>query len=249
MPITYTVITVCLNSARSIGRTIDSVLLQEPAPADYVFVDGGSTDGTQTIIRSAAERSQQAGAPTRFLFLDQAGERGITPAWNQGIDASTGDLIFILNSDDWYEKGCARRVLDTFASQPDVDIVFASLRAYPRGDTTPVRIFHNRPTWLFPVLMPFMHPATFVRRNVYNRIGRFDPSLRLLADYDFLYRCHLAGVPSVTLDEPLVNFELGGSANSNRPLARGEMLAVARRHGAPAPFPQLAFLARALLGR
>ncbi len=246
---TYTVITVCLNSARTIGRTIDSVLRQVPVPAEYVFVDGGSTDGTQAIIQSASERSQQTGIPTRFQLLDQAGGRGITPAWNQGIDASTSDLVFILNSDDWYEEGCASRVLDTFAVQPDADILFASIRAYLRGATKPARIFHNRPTWLFPVLMPFNHPATFVRRNVYNRIGRFDPNLQLLADYDFLYRCHRASVPYVTIDEPLVNFELGGSANRNRPLARHEMLAVARRHGAPAPFPQLVFLARALLGR
>ena len=97
--------------------------------------------------------------------------------------------------------------------------------------------------------MPFVHPACFVRRPLYKNIGFFDTRYSLLADYDFLYRCMLQCVNYVIVDEALVNFELGGSANSNRPLARWEMFQIGRRHCRVPLIPHLALLLRTIIGK
>lgn len=245
----YAVITVCLNSARTIGRTIDSVLRQDPLPAEYVFVDGGSTDGTPAIIQAAVARGRREGLPTQFTLLEQREPRGITPAWNLALAHCRAEVVFILNSDDWYEDHCARRVLTVLAATPEADVVLANTRNYRRGEPVPCGGSRNRPAWMLPLLMPFVHPACFVRRSLYTRVGPFDPCYRLLADYDFLYRCSRQGLRAVTLDEALVNFELGGSANSNRELARREMFAIGKRHCAIPFLPHLVFALRSLLGR
>lgn len=246
---TYSVITVCLNSARTIGRTIDSVFRQDPLPTQYIFVDGGSTDGTAAIINQAMERARHARLPIQFTFLEQREPPGITPAWNIAIGRCQTDLIFILNSDDWYLDHCASTVVTTMDASPQADILLATTWNYLREQSIPAGTSRNRPRWLLPILMPFVHPACFVRRQLYDRIGLFDCRYKLLADYDFLYRCCRHEVRTIVLDMPLVNFELGGRANSNRQTARHEMFAIGKRHCRVPLLPHLVFFLRAIFGK
>lgn len=245
----YGVITACRNSARTIGRTVDSVLRQGVLPSQYVFVDGGSTDGTLEIIREMQTRHTQQGGAVRFSLLHQGNTPGIAGAWNIGLEHTSSDIVFILNSDDWYEENCAETVLNVMADNADVGMVVANEWVYKRGESTPCGQHRNRPAWLMPVAMSFVHPACFVRRSVYKQHGFFDVSLEVVLDYEFLYRCLRGGVKFRVLDETLVNFELGGTANTRRAEARLEMYRSARRY---CPFPILPFgalLLRYLTGR
>ncbi|MBQ7649354.1 MAG: glycosyltransferase, partial [Victivallales bacterium] len=82
-----TVITICWNSARRIERCVESVLAQEQLPSEYIFVDGGSTDGTLVLLENLSSRLETKGITTRIIHqVRREGEAGIPSAWNQGID-------------------------------------------------------------------------------------------------------------------------------------------------------------------
>ena len=145
---TYGVLTISLNSAGTIARTIDSVLSQTLTPAEYVFVDGGSTDGTVEIIREKQREYVSDGGRIEFKLIDQGSERGITPAWNLGLAQMTADVIFILNSDDWYTPDCAWAVMSAMAADSRIEIVQASKATYRPGATTSVGVENLRPAFI-----------------------------------------------------------------------------------------------------
>lgn len=241
---TYSVITACWNSARTLSRCVDSVLAQTVPPSQFIFVDGGSSDGTQGMIRRALAESSSAIA---WKLLDQGETRGISAAWNLALTHCTADVVFILNSDDWYEKQCAEQVLAAMRDDAEAEIVLASSRVYRNGESVPSGVWRNRPGWLMPVLMPYVHPACFVRRSVYARIGSFDTQWKYAMDYDLLWRCRAAKVKLKVIPDVLLNFELGGAADSHRKEARLEVYRIARRYCRIAPVAALA--ARYVMGR
>lgn len=245
----YSIVTVCRNSARTIGRTIDSVFRQTLPPAEYIFVDGGSSDRTLEIIRDKIAENRRCGGKIQFRILDQGAARGITSAWNMGLRVTNGEVIFILNSDDWYEPHCAEAVMRTIGEHPEADIVQAGVRNFPRGSDKPCGADWVRPIWLMPVLMPFVHPACFVRKRVYDRLGLFDETWHHLADYEFLYRCVDRNVRFQPIHEILVNFELGGHAHQHRREARWEMFRIAWEYNRLPVLPFLALLSRYMTDR
>jgi glycosyltransferase involved in cell wall biosynthesis len=245
--LTYSVITACWNSARTISRCVGSVLGQAILPKEYLFVDGGSTDNTREIIRQSFMDHSGLRSAMTWKILEQGNVRGISAAWNVALGECTGDVVFILNSDDWYEANCAECILSVMRDNPEAGIVHANARKFMRGESTPCGIWRNRPEWLLPVLMPYVHPACFVRRNVYEHIGSFDPAYAIAMDYDFLWRCKANEVKSVKLPQLLANFELGGTADSRRREARIESYRIARQYHRA--LPALALVARYLTGR
>ena len=128
----YAVVTACLNSARTIRRTIQSVMCQSILPTEYIFVDGGSRDNTLDIIDEEIKISTESGDITSFKVVKQMTKGGIYEAWNLAFySMSDGiDYVFILNSDDWYELNCAEIVHNTFSLASNIDIVVASDRKY-----------------------------------------------------------------------------------------------------------------------
>ncbi|MBT3380495.1 MAG: glycosyltransferase [Lentisphaerae bacterium] len=246
----YGVVTICRNSRSTIARTIASVLGQPRLPEQYVFVDGGSDDGTVAEIelalgRARADRPDVASVDVRVL--NQVGE-GIPAAWNLGIEALATDAVFLLNSDDWYDDCCSESVLTAFERNPETGIVVCPVRFWaPDASVGVVR--HPKSTRLFPVLMPMLHPGCFVRRTVYEEVGLFDAQYRISADYDFVYRCHCRGVLFQPLGDVVVNMQLGGLAGRSRVVARRETYDIACRHARLPLLPWFAFAARMVLGR
>jgi len=247
--ISYSVITICKNSDRTIGRTIDSVLRQDPLPLEYVFVDGGSTDETRRIIE---ERDKEFNTPRRlcqFLILNQEGSRGITQAWNIGLAHCKGDVIFILNSDDWYQDDTASTVLEAFYADREAELVVGNVAKFLRGGNSLLGTDRNRALWFGHIMMPINHPACFVRRSVYERIGCFDTRFEYAADYDFILRCYKKRFRFLVIEKRLTNFELGGAANSHRREARMEVYMIGRKYFRFSPLPLMAFLIRYITRR
>ncbi|MFA6567683.1 MAG: glycosyltransferase family 2 protein [Victivallales bacterium] len=235
----YSVLTACLNSERTIGRSIDSVLSQKIHPSEYIFVDGGSADATLRIIR-------ENNFKTGFKIIDQKEKTGITGAWNLGLAEVKTDIVMILNSDDWYEPDAVSEILGAFEDNPDAGIVYGSIY-FHKGRGKYLR--NCRPLWMFPLMMPIAHPSCFVRKSVYDKLGFFDQEYSISADYEFLYRCYREGVKFCEIRKPLVNMELGGTANSNRAVARRETREIARRYCRFPILPELAYLARLVSDR
>ena len=227
--VSYGVITVCRDSAATIRRTIDSVLRQAVLPGEYVFVDGGSQDGTVAIVESAIAEVARRSLPTRCALIHQP-NKGITQAWNIGLGTVTADIVCILNSDDWYDPDTAERMIARFVRDPRAAIVLGSGRYLQGADDATPRICTPRPFFALPFAMTVIHPACFVRRGAYSQIGPFDERYQIAADYDFVYRCHRAGVRFVRAPEVMVNVQRGGFSETNRALGWQEVAEIGRRH-------------------
>ena len=243
---TYGVVTVTRNANATIGRTIESVLTQTVTPARWMFVDGGSTDGTLDTIERACAAAKNAAIEARLVH--QQG-RGITNAWNIGVGELDTDIVFILNADDWYEPDAGAHVMTAFERHREAEIVLAAGRYVDPSGNKPPEICRPRPSWVLPAAMSAIHPACFVRRSVYDRIGLFDERYAIVADYEFIFRCVSAGVEIETLDAVVVNVLEGGIATQQRSVARTEMAEIGERYSRAPLVPKLALQMRRWLDR
>lgn len=224
------VITVCFNSATTIRDTINSVLYQENVSVEYIIIDGGSTDGTMDIIREF---------DSAIDVVISEFDEGIYDAMNKGIHIATGDIVAILNSDDWYlGTNVLSQVEAAFGSEQYVDLVGFGVDFVRRRDLgKPVRVWRSvgfQGWMLFFGLMP-PHPGIFVRRTVYDRYGTFVTDLRIAGDFEFLVRIFLkARLSYCSVNSIAVRMRLGGaSSNGFKTLLLGtrEMRSALEKNG------------------
>lgn len=191
------IITVCKNSEATIRQTIESVLHQTYRKIEYILVDGQSTDRTLEIIRECQDISEG-----RIQYISEKDD-GIYEAMNKGISRASGDIIGIINSDDWYEPDAVERVVNCF-EETDAEAVYGEIWLLDkRGE----RDYH---TWksLFPP-----HPSTFIRREIYQKYGMFDLQYQIASDRDLLLRFMAAGIHFEHIDAILANFRRTGISN------------------------------------
>ena len=243
---TYGVVTICLNSSATIRRAIESVLSQSVLPKEYIFVDGGSTDGTVDIIEETIRDHRQG---IGFELLHQQPLTGIAAAWNIGLNRMNTDIVFILNSDDWYERETAVKVISCFDNLQDVGIILGSARCFSKADLKPIGIRRPKSFSLLPFLMTAVHPACFVRRAVYQRVGMFNERYKVAADYDFIYRCRRSSILFKKINDVVTNIESGGFASNNKEISRKELLEIGVKYGTSGILPRVAYLMRLFLDR
>lgn len=204
--LTVSLVTASYNRAHTIRDTIRSVNAQSYPDVQHVFIDGASRDGTLSIIESEARR-----AP---VIVSEA-DGGLYDAFNKGIAHATGDIVGFINSDDFYvHDGVIANMMSAF-DDPAIDGVHADL-VYVRQDDPlkVVRHWHSRD--LTPAMMQRgsipAHPTVFLRRSVYERLGRFDLSYRLAADYEFLLRAfYTHRIRAAYIPEIWVRMRTGGA--------------------------------------
>jgi len=198
------IITVVLNAAATIERTISSVITQEFAgELEYIVIDGGSTDGTLEIL----QRYKSA-----FAQLISESDHGLYDAMNKGLKLATGDLAGIINADDYYLPGAFQIITQAYSAAPQADktVFWGDVQYELQGRVKGFRP-HNVHIGAFAP-----HPSMFVPMAVYRSIGGYDTRFKLLADYDFMYRvyhCHHLNV--VYIPKVLAFFSEGGLADSN----------------------------------
>ena len=184
---TISIITVCFNSKKTIRQTIESVLSQTYPYFEHIFVDGGSTDGTIDIIKSYSDQYGDR------LVLHVGKDKGIYDAMNKGIAMAHGDVIGIINSDDWYDATALEEVARTYQeANTDMVVITGNLvRTTYSGEFLYLQKHDKQSITLAGLTegMPLQHPAVFATRKVYETIGTFDISFKYLADYDFIWRC------------------------------------------------------------
>lgn len=213
------VITACFNAVDTIDRTIESVRRQDPAVAEHIVVDGGSTDGTLERVEA-----HQAADPR--ITLLRGPDRGIADAWNKGLAKATGDWIGIINADDWYAD-------DTLAQlQPylGAEAILHGRMCVHDPASGRSKLFgpgpgEGAPAFRPDVIMPTEHATTFVPASVYRRIGGFNTAFRLAMDYDLLLRAHLDGVAFRYIPQVLANFTRGGLSAQDPLRGQREVLA------------------------
>lgn len=195
-----TVITVVYNGEDYIEKTIQSVLEQSYDNIEYLIIDGGSSDGTLDIIQDYEESID--------YWISEKDE-GIYDAMNKGIKLSSGDIIGILNADDWYNQNAIEEVVNIFKNNEDVSMVHGAMNVYNKHNR--LETCYGKSSELDPkYLAPFNHPTCFVSREVYEEIGVFDRSYSTAADYDFMLRFLNANMKAVYTEKVLTNFRQGG---------------------------------------
>lgn len=230
------VVTIVRNGADTLHRAIDSVLSQDYPWLEYIIVDGQSTDGTLDILR--ANDAQLA------LWVSESDE-GISDAFNKGIAFSRGEIIGLLNSDDWYEPGAVSAVVKTM-QRTRADIVCGKLQYWEQGRKT--YLVTSDPD-LLERGMTVGHPTVFVRRQCYRKHGLFLPEFRLAMDYEWLLRAKTAGAQFQAIDQCLGNMQGGGIGDhrwrdSQREVAKARALHIA---GAASVFAYNAYVTRSIL--
>ena len=175
----YSVITICLNSEKTIKRTIQSVNKQNYKNIEHIFVDGGSSDSTLRIISEFSSRDTK--------IVSQS-KKGLYNAMNIGIKESLGDIIVFLNSDDFFSTD---NILSLVANQfqSNIDIVYGHISYIDNKKnkltwrTFKPTKYYNRAYqqgWHTP------HPAFFIKKNSIKE--NFDESLDVSADFNFMFK-------------------------------------------------------------
>ena len=202
------IITVCYNSAANIEHAVNSVLSQDYPGIEYIIIDGKSTDGTLDIIKKYEDKISK---------IISEKDEGMYFAINKGIQLASGDIIGILNSDDFYvDDHVISKVVQTFISTAP-DAVYADLAYVDKDDTGKISRYWKAGAYKHGLFikgwMP-PHPAFFVKKKIYAQYGGYNTKLSLSADYELMLRfIHKMKIPLSYLPQVIVKMKSGGRGN------------------------------------
>ena len=204
------VITAVYNAEETIAGAIASVAAQSHAVLEHLIIDGGSRDGTQAAVAAARHDC---------MHVISEPDDGIYDALNKGIARATGDVIGFLHSDDFFPSEDVLSQIATAFEDPQVVCVFGDLDYVSQSKSN--RVVRHWATGPFaPERLKFgwmpAHPTLYLRRHEYERVGGYDTSFRIAADYDFILRYfgQITG-RAVYIPHVLYKMRLGGVSNRN----------------------------------
>lgn len=218
-----TVITICLNSEKTIRRTIESVLRQTYPSVEYIVVDGGSSDGTLNIIKEYTPKIAR-------LISEKDG--GISDAFNKGITAASGDYIQFINADDILHPNKIERSVKALQDHPAASFIFGDIiKKDATGIGTRIPGDPHYARSISFVMNRVNHPTMLVQRSLFQDYGLFDARWKTAMDYDWILRIHKAGKRGVYSADVIVQTESGGISDAQRLLAFRECRDISIRHG------------------
>lgn len=194
------IVTISYNAREYIAQTIESVISQSYKNIEYVVIDGGSTDGTAEVVR--------AYSPYIDYFISEKDD-GISDAFNKGINACTGELVFLLSADDFLQDDALHRVVRIF-NQYQPDVIHGSILMLNPESGNLVR---SKP---IPGLknpyfgQPLKHGATFVTKKAYEKVGGYNTKYKYAMDYDMTLKLLEAGMVFQYLDIDVATIRAGG---------------------------------------
>ena len=198
------IITIAYNSEKTISRTIESVYNQTYQPYEYIIVDGLSKDSTVEVAKQYEQKFKEKGMIYRII---SERDKGLYDAMNKGITMAEGELIGMINSDDWYEPDALKEVNEAYEKE-HFDTSFANINLIKQNGTVILKKARLRK---YKTTRDWNHPTMFVRKDIYNDI-KYDNS-NVYADYDVFLKIAGRGYKIVTIDKTLANFMVGGVSN------------------------------------
>lgn len=206
------VITVTWNSGATLRDTLESVLRQTYPDIEHIIVDGGSTDNTMALIKEYEPRYNG-----RLRYICEP-DKGIYDAMNKGIRMATGNVVGILNSDDFYTSDNAVETIAKKMERDDVDAVYGNIHYVNVSDLNKcVRYYSSKPfhrCWMRLGFMP-AHPSFYCRREVYVKYGAFDISYKVAADFENLLRLIFVNKIKIAyIPKDFVTMRTGGASSS-----------------------------------
>lgn len=206
------IITATFNSATTVRDTIESVLNQTYTDWELIIKDGGSKDRTLDICQEYEAISYGR------IRIVSCPDLGIYDAMNQGIKAATGDIVGLLNSDDFYTSNDVLMVVNNVLSVNDVDAVYGDIHYVNDGELDRcVRYYSSASFRRERMMQGWMpaHPSFYCRRDVYLKYGLFDTSFKVAADFEQLLRLiYVEGIRLQYIPKDFVTMRTGGASTS-----------------------------------
>lgn len=201
------VVTAVFNRVDTVAEALASVHAQTWPSVEQVVIDGASSDGSAELLHSMRDQ---------FSVYVSERDGGIYDALNKGVGRCTGDVIGFLHADDLLADEMAlSRVAAAFAD-PSIDAVYGDLVYVQKDDPTKVVRYwqsggfdRSRLAWGW---MP-PHPTVYMRRSLYERMGGFDTSYRIAADYDHMLRVLSSGIGVAYIPHVQLRMRVGGASN------------------------------------
>ena len=179
------IITVVYNSSLTIRDTIESVLSQSYDNLEYCIVDGDSTDGTLSIIKEYEQKFKG-----KLKWVSDS-DTGIYDAMNKGIRMATGDVIGIINSDDFYHKTDVIEQIAKAFENNDIQATIADVRfVNPDNLDRTVRYYSSKKFTVNRFRFGFMpaHPTFFTYKKNFEKYGYYQTDYKIAADFELLIR-------------------------------------------------------------
>jgi len=202
------IITVCFNSEETIRESIESVISQDYSNIEYIVVDGGSTDGTLSILNSYKK-------DINILISEK--DDGLYDALNKGIKVSDGEIIGMLHSDDVFSHNkVLSKVSDSMTSNSS-EVCFSNVAFIDKVTNKIIRYYSSksfntlllRTGWMPP------HTATFMNKSIFRKYGYYSLNYKIASDFDFFIRIFKTKDTSWSyLDDLTVIMKAGGLSNS-----------------------------------
>ncbi|MDQ6480211.1 glycosyltransferase family 2 protein [Dyadobacter sp. LHD-138] len=204
------IITVVFNGVSTINHCIESVLKQDFDSIEYIIIDGNSKDGTQEVIASYGSKIHQ--------FLSEP-DKGIYDAMNKGIKLATGDLIGILNADDFYASNTVISEIVGAIEKDNADACYGDLNYVDAQDESVIKrkwiSGKYKPNAFLMGWMP-PHPTFFLKKKCYEKLGDFRLDMGSAADYELMLRMiYKHGIKPAYVPSVIVKMRTGGVSNSN----------------------------------
>jgi len=204
------IITVSYNSINTINKTINSVFAQCYPKIEYIIVDGLSSDGTIELINSYSNRISR--------FVSEP-DNGMYDAINKGIRLSTGDIVGILNSDDYfYNERVVENIIEAFNTK-NIDAVYGDIKFVDRNNPSRVVRYYSskkfQPGKFKYGFMP-AHPSFYIKRELYEKYGLYKIDYKIAADFELLLRYFcLHNIRTKYIEMPFVTMRTGGISNKS----------------------------------
>lgn len=216
------VVTVSYNSSKTIEQTILSVIKQNYSDLEYIIIDGGSKDGTLEIIEKYRDR---------INTVVSEPDNGISDAFNKGIKLATGEIVVLINSDDFLNENAIKNVAKFIEENPNYDVYYGNTIVFSEKDEMNYVYKPSENLSDFPLYFIPSHPSMFIAASAYKKYGYYDEDVRRAMDFELLSKMYLNGAKYKYMDIDTTWFRLGGVSNTDVSLTCAESIDIAVRNG------------------
>ena len=215
MKIKVSIITPVKNCKDTIKKTIESVKSQSYKNIEHIIIDGDSTDGTLEIIKQFEN-----------IKLITGPDKSIAEAMNKGIKISTGDIVGILNADDYYLENTIQTIVTEHINEPN-SILHGDMRVFGNNKYYDV-ISDNKPNILSGMVIN--HPTMFVPLTIINKHGMYDENFNICGDWEMCVRYYLLGLNFKNINKILVHYMIGGVSTTKPGIVFEDMRKIRIKH-------------------
>ena len=204
----FSIITINYNHSEFLNETIDSVLNQTCSDYEYIIIDGASTDNSIEIIRE-----YELLFKGKMKWISEP-DKGISDAFNKGVNMAKGHIVGIINSGDFYANNALELVKNSF-NKTEFDLLYGDTQKIKENGGidkyVKAKKWDNKKTGT-----PFMHSACFIRKEIYDKVGLFDENYMIAMDIDILMKISKI-TKNISIENELISYQrIGGLSHKNR---------------------------------